>query len=200
MDKVRLEAFSDGVFAIAITLLVLDLHVPHLESGESLAHALGQDWPSYVSYVASFLTIGTVWVNHHTIFRLLARCDRPLLVINIAFLMCVAAIPFPTALVSRFARTAEASTAAFVYGGTMVALGLLFNALWRYSLRGGLVSADADARGVSGITRSYLAGPVLWCAATLPAIWSADASLLLFAGLVGFWVLSSSFWGREAAP
>ena len=198
MEKGRLEAFSDGVFAIAITLLVLDLHVPDLAADESLAHALADEWPSYASYLASFLVIGTVWINHHTVFRLMDRCDRALLVINVGFLACVAVLPFPTALVSRFARTDQAATAAFVYGGAMVLLGLLFNALWHHGLRSGLVRADADVREVSGVTRSYLIGPALWAAATATAVWSADLALVLFAALVLSYVLSSSIWGAPS--
>ncbi len=196
MDKARLEAFSDGVFAIAITLLVLDLHVPDVGSG-SLANALGHQWPADVSYVVSFVTIGIIWVNHHNLMRHLDHCDRGLLLLNVLFLMTVAVLPYPTALVSHYARTPNATTAALAYGGTMVAMALLFNALWHHSIRGGLLVAGADPREVSGITRSYLVGPVLYLAGTLMALVSADASLVIFALIAAFYVASSSLWGRR---
>ena len=117
MDKTRLEAFSDGVFAIAITLLVLDLHVPERGDG-SLAHALGRQWPADASYVVSFVTIGIIWVNHHNLMRHLERADHGLLFLNVFLLMAVAVIPYPTALVAHYARTENATTAAIAYGAT----------------------------------------------------------------------------------
>ena len=197
MEKARLEAFSDGVFAIAITLLVLDLHVPDVGSG-SLADALGHQWPADVSYVVSFVTIGVIWVNHHNLMRHLGHTDRVLLFLNVLFLMTVAVLPYPTALVSHYARTPNATTAALAYGGTMVTMALLFNALWHYSIRGGrLLVAGADPREVSGITRSYLPGPFLYLTGTLMALVDADASLVIYAVIAAFYVASSSLWGRR---
>ncbi len=196
MDKARLEAFSDGVFAIAITLLVLDLHVPEVGSG-SLASALGRQWPADASYIVSFLTIGIIWVNHHNLLRHLERCDRGLLFLNVFLLMTVAVVPYPTALVSHYARSPNAATAAIAYGSVMVAMALLFNAIWHYSIRNGLLAAGADQREVSGITRSYLPGPLLYLAGTLTALVSADASLIIYAAIALFYVASSSLWGRK---
>jgi TMEM175 potassium channel family protein len=198
VDKTRLEAFSDGVFAIAITLLVLDLRVPHTDG--SLASALGHRWPAFAAYAVSFATIGVIWVNHHTLFRHFERADRILLFLNVAFLACVAFIPFPTSLVSGYgtAGTRNATTAALVYGGTMVLLALLFNALWHYG-RSRLLRPDADLREVSGITRSYVVGPLLWGAATLSALISPRLSLVLYAAVVFVYVLSSSLYGRAGA-
>jgi uncharacterized membrane protein len=196
VEKARLEAFSDGVFAIAITLLVLDLHVPDVGSA-SLAHALGRQWPADVSYVVSFVTIGIIWVNHHNLMRHIDHADRGLLFLNVLFLMTVAVLPYPTALVSHYARTSNASTAALVYGGTMVTMALLFNALWHYSIRGRLLVAGADPREISGITRSYLPGPALYLTGTLVALVDADASLVIYAVIAAFYVASSSVWGRR---
>lgn len=196
MDKARLEAFSDGVFAIAITLLVLDLHVPEVGGG-SLAHALWRQWPADASYAVSFVTIGIIWVNHHNVFRHLERCDRRLLFLNVFLLLTVAVIPYPTALISHYARTPNAPAAAVAYGGVMVVMALCFNAIWHYSLRAGLLAPGGDPREVSGITRSFVPGPFLYLAGTLVAFVSADASLLVYAGLAIFYVVSSSFWGRR---
>jgi uncharacterized membrane protein len=101
----RLEAFSDGVFAIAITLLVLDLAVPpreHAPDGESLASALGHQWPSYFAYLVSFLVIGIIWVNHHAVFDRVRLVDRPVMFVNLALLLVVSAIPFPTHLLAEY--------------------------------------------------------------------------------------------------
>src|ERR671937_1127352 len=96
MRTARLEAFSDGVFSIAATLLVLELRVPAPDP-VGLAAALLRQWPSYAVYAVSFLTIGIIWVNHHALFDLLRKVDRPLLFLNLLLLLCVAAVPFPTA-------------------------------------------------------------------------------------------------------
>ena len=112
----RLEAFSDGVFAIAITLLVLELHVP--ETGDrSLARALAHEWPQFAAYLTSFLIIGIMWVNHHSMFREITRVDRPLLFLNLLLLLWTALLPFPTELIARYLRAggADAHVAAAVY-------------------------------------------------------------------------------------
>jgi uncharacterized membrane protein len=196
VDKTRLEAFSDGVFAIAITLLVLDLHVPEVGTG-SLARALWRQWPADASYAVSFLTIGIIWVNHHNLLRHLERCDRGLLFLNVFLLMTVAVVPYPTALVSHYARTPNATAAALAYGGVMVAMALMFNAMWHHARRSGLLAAGADPREVSGITRSYLPGPFLYLAGALTALVNADASLIIYAAIALFFVASSSLWGRR---
>lgn len=193
-----MEAFSDGVFAIAITLLVLDLHVPAVGDG-SLAHALWRQWPADASYVVSFVTIGIIWVNHHNVFRHVERCDRRLLLLNVLMLLTVAVIPYPTALISHYARTPNATAAAVAYGGVMVVMAICFNAIWHYSIRAGLLAPGADQREVSGITRSFVPGPFLYLTGTLLAFVSADASLLVYAALAVFYVLSASFWGRRDA-
>jgi uncharacterized membrane protein len=198
VDKTRLEAFSDGVFAIAITLLVLDLHVPEVGTG-SLAHALLRQWPADASYVISFLTIGIIWVNHHNLLRHLERADRGLLFLNVFLLMAVAVIPYPTALVSHYARTENATAAAVAYGSVMVFMALMFNAIWHHARLAGLLAPGADPREVSGITRSYLPGPLLYLTGTLAAFVNSSASLLIFAAIALFYVASSSFWGRREA-
>ena len=99
MTKSRLESFSDGVFAIAITLLVIELRPPEVDVGETLARALWQQWPSYFAYLVSFLTIGVVWLNHHWILEQVVQVDGPLLALNLNVLLWAALLPFPTAVV-----------------------------------------------------------------------------------------------------
>ena len=103
----RTETFSDGVFAIAITLLVLEIRTP--VHSEDLWHDLGQLWPSYVGFVVSFFTIGVIWVNHHSQFERFVRADRTLLFLNLLLLFWVAFIPFPTALVAEYLRDGSTS-------------------------------------------------------------------------------------------
>jgi uncharacterized membrane protein len=133
MSSRRTEAFSDGVFAIAITLLVLDLVVPsRQEAAEGgLAHALAEEWPAYFAYLVSFLVIGIIWVNHHTMFDKVRQVDRPALFANLALLLVVSLIPFPTRLLAEYLTAGSAShVAAAVYSATMAAMGLAYATLW----------------------------------------------------------------------
>jgi uncharacterized membrane protein len=133
----RLEAFSDGVFAIAITLLVIELHAPELKPGETLAHGLWTQWPSYVAYLVSFLTIGVIWLNHHRVFTQVVRVDGPLLVLNLNLLLWTALIPFPTSVVADFLGQGgeQAKTAVAVYSAVFVLLGVSFGGLFVWITR-----------------------------------------------------------------
>jgi uncharacterized membrane protein len=192
----RVEAFSDGVFAIAITLLILVFgieEVPHGDLGDELLDI----WPSYIAYAASFLTIGIIWVNHHAMFRLFGRVDRMFLLLNVLFLMVVAFIPYPTRIVAAFAQSpADRRDAALLYGITMILMAVLFLAIWFYGSRR-LLRADADRREVTGITRSYLPGVPSYATGTLLAFVNPVVSLVVFAALALFYALSSSFFGRD---
>jgi uncharacterized membrane protein len=128
----RLEAFSDGVFAIAITLLVLDLAVPPREDSDGdLGAALAHQWPAYFAYLVSFLVIGIIWINHHTVFDRVRRIDRPVMFANLALLLMVSVIPFPTKLLAEYLTAgADSHIAAAVYSATMFAMGLAFGVLW----------------------------------------------------------------------
>lgn len=196
MPTSRLEAFSDGVFAIAATLLILNVQA----GGPRLAQALGHIWPSYVAYAVSFVTIGIIWVNHHTVMALIAKVDRVFLMLHVLFLMMIAFIPFPTALLAQNIRSEGAEAAALSYGVTLTLTAVLFNALWWYAARGRrLLRTDADARLVEGISRSYLPGPLLYLAATLVAFASPLVSAGLYLAIAVFYVLESSlFAGRGA--
>jgi TMEM175 potassium channel family protein len=190
----RVEAFSDGVFAIAITLLILTVTPPtHGELGRELLRL----WPSYVAYAVSFLTIGIIWVNHHTIFRLFAGVDRTMLFLNIFFLMVVAFIPFPTEVVADNVRDpGSRQAAALLYGCNMVLLAIAFVALWLYG-SGRLLSEESDRREVAGITRSFIPGIPVYLTGTLLAFVSPIASLVVFAALTCFYVLSGSLFARD---
>ena len=196
METGRVEAFSDGVFAIAITLLILAVGIEKAPHG-NLGSYLVDLWPAYVAYAVSFLTIGIMWVNHHLLFDNFARVDRPMLLLNILLLMLIAFVPFPTRVAAQFARSeVDRRDAALLYGLTMTITAILFFALWMYGSRR-LLRPDADPRVVSGITRSYLPGTPLYGGATLLAFLSATASLILFAAIALFYALSAALFGRR---
>ena len=195
MSTERVETFSDGVFAIAITLLILIIQPPR--NGAHLGHELVRLWPSYLAYAVSFLTIGIMWVNHHTIFRHFERVDRPLLFLNIALLLLIAFVPFPTRVVAEFVRSdADRRAAALLYGTTLTTTAVFFFAVWWYGSRR-LLRASADRREVSGITRSYLPGAPTYALATALAFVNATVSLIVFAAIAIFYALSSSLFGRN---
>jgi uncharacterized membrane protein len=188
----RLEAFSDGVFAIAATLLILNVSV----SGSPLGGELTRIWPSYAGYAISFVTIGILWSNHHTVMSQIAKVNRLFLLLNVLFLMVIAFIPFPTRLLAENIRSEGAQAAALAYGVTMILTAILFNLLWRYAATGRrLLRPDADPRTVQGIGRSYLPGPFLYLAATLVALVSPLLSAAMYAAIAGFYILESSFFG-----
>lgn len=193
MTTSRLETFSDGVFAIAATLLILDVQLADGPLGHELLHA----WPSYAAYSVSFLTIGIIWVNHHTVFGQIGRVDRTFLFLNVLFLMLVAFIPFPTRLVAEQLRADGAEAAALAYGATLTATAVVYNLIWQYASRGRrLVREDADPHVLSGISRSFLPGPLAYLAATLLALASATTSFIVFAAIAVFYVLESTLFAR----
>jgi uncharacterized membrane protein len=195
MQTSRVEAFSDGVFAIAITLLILAVGIDQAPHGDLGAY-LVELWPAYLAYAVSFLTIGIMWVNHHLLFENFARVDRPMLLLNILLLMLIAFVPFPTRVVAEFARSeVDRRNAALLYGITLTTTAILFLALWMYGSRH-LLRADADPRVVSGITRSYLPGPPLYATATLLAFVNSIVSLIMFAAIALFYALSATLFGR----
>jgi uncharacterized membrane protein len=188
-DTGRLETFADGVLAIAITLLILEIKVPEVPGG-SLAAELKHQWPSYAGYAVSFLTIGVMWVNHHHMFRLIERTNHAFLMINVVFLMTIAFLPWPTALVARYLREPENRTAAtFTYGATMFAIAIMFNVVWWYASTRNLVAPGLDPAAVRRASRNYLAGPTVYGAATLLALWNPFIGLAIFASLAVYWLL-----------
>ena len=192
-DTARIEAFSDGVFAIAITLLIIEVKVPpegSLAPG-GLPRALLHLWPSYFGFALSFAIIGIMWANHHNVFKLVARSDPTLVAINTLLLMCVSFLPFPTGVLAEYVRVpGEQRAAALFYGGTLTVTALLFNLLWLYAARWGrLLCPDVDDRKVRTITARFLPGAPVYLAATLLALWSVAASLTVHAMLAVLYIL-----------
>lgn len=196
MPKNRLEAFSDGIFAIAATLLTLNL-------GVTAGHPLGQElvtiWPQYAAYAISFVTIGIIWINHHTLMHQIGHVDRTFLTLSVLFLMVIAVIPFPTRLLADNIRSNGAEAAALAYGITLTLTAILFNAIWRYAAWGRrLLRHDADPGVVEGISRSYALGPPVYLIATLVALVSPTASAALYGALALFYTLESSLFARRS--
>lgn len=198
MSPGRLETFADGVLAIAATLLILNVDAQVSEHSSDLGRTLLDIWPSYVGYVVSFVTIGIIWINHHTLMSQIGKVDRLFLLLNVGLLLCIAFIPFPTRLVTEHFRSEDARAAALAYGITLTATAVFFSALWFYASIGArLLREDHDPATVKGITRSYLPGPWIYLAATLVALVSPTVSVLLFAAIAAFYVLESSWFGRS---
>jgi len=185
----RVEAFSDGVFAVAITLLVFDIAVPEARSG-TLPNALLHEWPSFASYAVSFLTIGIIWVNHHATLSRIEWVDRPFLFINLLLLMTVSFIPFPTNLLSHYIQHgSDARTAAIVYAATMTALSLAFSGIWIYAINRGLLHTDRiDVTTARSSIPRFGLGLIIYGASIVVAYFTPVGSLIMFAALAIFYV------------
>ena len=192
----RLEAFSDGVFAIAITLLVLEIRVPPpevLARPDALVLALGDLWPSYLGYAVSFVTVGIMWANHHNLIRLVATVSHGLMLANLLLLLGVGFIPFPTALLAATLGTPSAQIGVLVYAGSFVGLAIAFNVLWYEIRRGrGVLRPNIDARTIAAITRSYRLGPPGFLAGFLGAVINPALGMVVIVALVGLYLLPSS--------
>jgi uncharacterized membrane protein len=195
-ETARLEAFSDGVFAIAVTLLVLDIKVPQVEglAAGDLGRALLDQWPVYFAYVFSFLTILVMWVSHHAIFNYIARINQPFLIINGLLLMGITVVPFPTALLSEYLKYPERGDdqkiAAAVYSGTFTAIAILFNVLWRYAAHNNrLMGAQMDPVFAQALSRRYILGPLIYFASFLLAFVSVPASFAIYVLLAVFFAI-----------
>jgi uncharacterized membrane protein len=168
-ETVRIEQFSDGVFAIAITLLVLGITVPkarELGPGGSLASTLIKQWPHYLAFVTSFITILAKWVNHHRIFSFIQRTDHLFLYWNGLLLLFITFMPFPTTLLAEYLLHPEAKVAGAVFAGTYVASAFAFKGLWHHASKNGrLLTKNVDDREIQQITMQYRYGPLLYLAA-----------------------------------
>ncbi len=184
-NKHRLEAFSDAVFAIAITLLVIEVRVPEVEDGESLIRALAEQWPQYVAYAVSFTMIGIIWLNHHHVFNEVEAVSRGIALLNLFLLSSVAFLPFPTALLAEYARAggAQAHQAAAVYSATMLAMSLWFMVLWRYIVRLRVHDPSIDSAGIRRRTRRASAAPLVYLGTVALSFVSAPLVIALHAAI-----------------
>lgn len=192
MSLNRFEAFSDGVFAIAVTLLVLEIKAPDLSqatSSEAITKLL-QIFPHFLSYVTSFIVIGVLWINHHALFHLLKRVDRTTLVINLFLLMCVAFIPYPTALIGEFGASLASLPVVVFYGLSLAMTGLVYNFLWFYVVQQFIVSEGLiHQRSIRKATIWSLGYPVSYLAATGLAFVNTTLSIALYILIPLFYLL-----------
>ncbi len=172
----RVEAFSDGVFAIAITLLIIEVKVPRDGPG-TLERRLLEQWPAYAAFLNSFLTIGIMWINHHRIFTHVKRVDHTLMVHNGLLLLFVTVVPFPTAVLAEHFNGEGSRLAATIYSMNGMMIAICFNVLWRHGRR--FVAADADRGTMRRITIEYRVAPLLYLACALAARWSVPASVAM---------------------
>lgn len=182
-ETIRLEIFSDGIFAIAITLLIIDVRAPG--HSENLLHDTLSEWPAFLGYVISFLTILVIWMNHHALFKQIYRVDRLFILINGLLLMVVTFINYPTSLVALYLNTSQHQTAMVIYSGTYVLIALLFQFLLYYaSHKNRLLAPNVDFKIVKDFSKAYKFGPILYFIALLAAFINVYLCLFLNAVLV----------------
>ena len=195
-ETTRLEAFSDGVFAVAITLLVLNLAVPRDARGGLVPHlreALLEQWPVYLAYVLSFLTVLIMWVNHHALFQIIRRTDQAFMLLNGFLLLVVTALPFGTAVLAAYLQHPERKVAQVLYSGLLLLLTLTSNRMWSYAARDRrLLDPAATQERIQRLTRQYALGPPVQSLAFALAFVSAEASL-------GLCILLSLFFATPNA-
>jgi uncharacterized membrane protein len=181
LTKARVEALSDGIFAVAMTLLILDVKVPAPTRVDQLPRELLALWPRCFSYVISFVMLGIYWVGQHNQFHLIRRTDRTLLWLNILFLLTISFVPFSTALLSAYPQQ---QIAVIVYAVNLVVIGLILSGHWSYATRGHrLVDPDLPAHVIRFARRRILIGPVILALAIAVSFLGTKLSLLMFAGV-----------------
>ena len=179
----RLQFFSDAVFAIAMTLLVIDITVPEVKnaSGKTLWIALVEDWPALLAYALSFLVISLSWRGHHNKFRFIKRYDARLISINLLLLFFIAFVPFPTSVLSEYGDVAPAVV---LYAATVAVITLAQAAAWLYAYRAGLTDESVDAAFFGWVLRNELSTPIVFLLSIPVAfLWNPRAAML-------FWILS----------
>ncbi|HEY4829541.1 MAG TPA: TMEM175 family protein [Solirubrobacteraceae bacterium] len=201
MSTARLEAFSDGVIAVAITLLVLNIDLPSLSPGETLAHGLGRQWPVYAAYVVSFLTVGIIWINHHVMIGRLRETDRTILFLNLLLLMSIAVLPFATKLMAAYLRHSSGQhLAAVIYSGSLFVMGLLFALLNAHILlaKHTMLRRQMPLARRRQILLRSVGGVVPYAIATALAPVSPYATLAICASLAVFYALPIGSGGAGA--
>jgi uncharacterized membrane protein len=188
MNKVRVESFSDGVFAFVITLLVLSIPIPDIKSADDqfLTTALLRAIPQLIPYVSSFATIGIIWLNHHSMFHEVEKVEHTTLTLNLLLLLVVAFIPYPTEVIGRYGAL---RSAVVLYGATFTAAGLAFTALWFDIRRNRLSREGEDGARIRSTTIRNLIGPVIYPLATALAFIAPKTSLGIIFGLAAFYFL-----------
>jgi uncharacterized membrane protein len=192
----RLAAFSDGIFAIAATLLVLEISVS--ASSRSLGHELLRIWPSYLAYVTSFITIGIIWINHHHNLRAIDRIDRTFLFINLLLLLDVAFIPFPTKLVADYLNRSGERPAVIAYSATLLVMAVLYTIWWRYARTGRrLIRQTVTDAELRAIDRGFAPGVPIYAAVFVLAFFSPLAAVIVTLVLAAFYIPSATLFSER---
>ena len=203
-ETFRLEAFADAVFAIAITLLVIEIRLPPHEEvlriggvGPALLHL----WPSYVGYLISFIVIGIMWANHHNMMKLIDRVDHGFITLTLLLLLCIAFLPFPTAVMAEHLADSdphERAVAVAFYCGCFTLTGIFYFLVWWHAARGRrLIASHVPDEAVRAITRAYAPGSLLYLTATLLAFVHIGLSLAIVVGLAVLYMMPKA--GAHAA-
>ena len=200
MDRSRLEAFSDGVFAVAITLLALNLTVAG-PGPKSLTDQLQAHWPAFLAYLISFFMIGIVWVNHHVLVRAITAVDRTLLFLNLVLLLFVVLIPFATATVADYLtkNTWDANVAMALYGGVFLGMSIGFGSIFEWTLHGQRVYQPLPPDKHWAARARFVGGVLVYVVAILVALFSAIASFVIIA-LVAVYYIFERTPASAAAP
>ena len=198
MNKARVESFSDGVFAFAITLLVLGFQVPNLEvaSDSLLLKALLAQLPQLIPYVTSFATIGIIWLNHHTMFHEVDHVERGTLILNLLLLLVVSFIPYPTAVLGRYGPL---RSSAVLYGAVLTLLGLVYTALWRHIASRCLSESGRDAARLRDRTFRNLLGTIGYPLGTVIAFFSPETAVLIYLALAIYYLFPERPLGNKVA-
>jgi len=191
-----METFSDGVFAIAATLLVLEISVDTAHTHD-LGSALLHLWPSYLAYVTSFITIGIIWMNHHTCVETMVRVDRTFLFLNLLLLLTVSFLPFPTRLVADYLQRPGEQAAVYAYAATFVVMAIVYNLWWRYASTGRrLIGHTVLESRINAITRAFNPGIPIYALTLLVAVFSPIASVFLTFAIAAFYLPSAALFER----
>ena len=193
ISTARLEAFSDGVFAIAITLLIIEIKVPSHDDlkNETLMHYISNQWPKYFAYILSFVIIGIYWANHHYLFKLFKRTDHVFNLLNVFFLMAIAFLPFPTGVLGDYIITAEHKRSAVSFYAFAIWLpSLTWLMIWLYAKhKKRIIDGSLTDRFINSLTQQYYVSNLLYILAFIISLVSATVSITICVGLTLLYLL-----------
>ncbi len=196
----RVEALSDGVFSVAVTLLVLNIQIPHFgadKTASDLVAAMLEQWPSYLAFALTFISLGSVWVSHHQMFRYVEAVDSNVQKLNILFLMCVTLNPFTNAFLAQYlTQPDKLRIAVFVCGGLWTFQGIFLAAMWFYLQRSGLVRADVDTVTRRRATRLFSTGTLFGVVGLVFALPNPVITVVIYVAIAIFYMLPTErFFG-----
>lgn len=198
-ETTRIEAFSDGVIAIAVTILVFDLRAPAqtLVDNSNLWTELVRVWPTWLAFVISFFYVLVMWINHHRLFTVIRRSDNNLMLLNGLLLFGISVVPVPTRIAAEYLQHRDQNIAALIYSGWFFVVAIFYQLLWRYASHGNrLFASDTDMAVVRQIDRSYFVGPIGYTIALIVATFSAVGSMLIVTAMGVFFALPNPLMQR----